>query len=394
MTLIKLVFAGCILTLFTSQTDTETIRTDAEAIALLRGVSEKLLSIQSLRYQYIREMNYFSENHFSKAEASCYLEFDGKTVSRFQLASETSLQVFSGTDYFTLRHTDKTYERTEHPVQQTFANLSYFYNALPAMRSVLGDVARDDSITKAIGDTIIQGKQYTLLILTMKNRSIGYLGSVTRFTRPVTLYYTLVIDPGTLLPLQVIQRNNISPNDFTRVTYTAIDTKAAPPQAGSWQYTSYLNEYAVKIKGKETPLVARGTTLDAWQLPVFDGKQNTQIFKSADLTNKLVVLDFWIKNCGYCMESFVHLRDLQQRYGKQIEIITINALDPVTDVAFFHKREKPGYKMLYEGKSLATKLGIEDRGYPTVVITGKDGKVVYAGDFVKEEIESMIRKNL
>lgn len=366
-----------------------------DARKLLNTVSEKLLSFQSIRYHYTREMNYVSDNYFSKAEADCYFEFKGKQVTRFQLVSTGSTQTFNGKDYFSLNHNNNTYQLTENVKQGVFSSFSYLYNALPAMRSVLEDIVRNDSVSIQKGDTVIANRQFPWLRLTMKNRSIDYLGSVMRFTESVTIYYTLVIDPDSFLPVYILQRNDRRPDDYTKITYSAVDINAQQPQADSWELASYTNRYSLPvIKEKEIPLVTIGSVLGQWQLPEFDGKQNNRIYKGQDRSGKLVLLDFWIKNCGYCMESFVHLKDLQRKYGSFIDIITINTLDPVSDVAFFHKREKPRYKMLYKGKELSRKLGIESRGYPTVVMMGKDGKVIYAGDFAMEKIEKLIEKNL
>lgn len=93
------------------------------------------------------------------------------------------------------------------------------------------------------------------------------------------------------------------------------------------------------------------------------------------------------------MESFKHLKELQVKYGQRnVQIITINAEDSRQDVDFFYKREKPAYQMLYEGQQLAKKLGVEDNGYPTVILADTNGKVVYAGDFDKEKITKLIDK--
>lgn len=360
-----------------------------DAKALINKVAAKLSSFKSVRYHYSREMNYFKDNYFAKSHADCYLEFDGQMVSRFQLKSDNLLQVYNGENYFSLDYTDKTYQMTEHPKQQSFAGFSYFYNSIPSFRNMLSAVAADDSVTKTAGDTMINNAKYAVIKLSMQNKQIDYLGSYMHFTKQVTIFYTLLIDPKTWLPWQIIQRGNISPGDFTKVTYTDIQTTPAKPEASSWKLTNYTTEYKPKPIAQKVQLPTIGSILPYWELPEYTAQSN-KVFTSDSLKNKMVLYDFWIKNCGYCMESFSHLKELQQLYGNQAQIISINAFDPVSDVAFFYKRESPGYRMLYNGRALAQKLGVEASGYPTVMIADQQGKLVYVGSFDRKKIETIL----
>jgi len=364
-----------------------------DANYILNKVSSKLASLQSLKYHYKRELNYFKDNYFSKSESECYLEFNGKSISGFQFISKDVSQFFNGNEYFLLDHNKRTYELTPHPSQQMFTRLSYLYNAIPTLRNSLPGILSDDSIKKQAGDTSIGNKYFKLLKLSMKSKTIEYPTGLSSFSQPIEIYYTLIVDMATGMPLEVIQRNNINAKDFTRVTFTAIDTKPTRPKQSTWQFTSYLKDYKPKEKEASKRLIAVGDILDNWNLPEYSSQSTTHIFRSDSLKGKLVLLDFWIKNCGYCMESFAHLKTLQNNYGKQVQIVSINAFDPMSDVEFFYKREKPGYKMLYDGRTLAQKLGVESRGYPTVVIT-KNDKVIYAGNFENDAIEKVFKANL
>jgi hypothetical protein len=50
--------------------------------------------------------------------------------------------------------------------------------------------------------------------------------------------------------------------------------------------------------------------------------------------------------------------------------------------------------MLYNGRTLAQKLGVESNGYPTVMIADRQQKLVYIGDFDKNRIESVLINKL
>lgn len=73
---------------------------------------------------------------------------------------------------------------------------------------------------------------------------------------------------------------------------------------------------------------------------------------------------------------------------KKVDYITLEI------ISFFYKREKPGYRMLYNGRTLAQKLGVESNGYPTVMIADRQQKLVYIGDFDKNRIESVLINKL
>jgi len=111
------------------------------------------------------------------------------------------------------------------------------------------------------------------------------------------------------------------------------------------------------------------------------------------LKGKIIVMEFWIKNCGYCIAAFNSLKELQTKYGDEIEILSINAYDKNEDIAFFYTRENPVYKMLYNGNSVAKKLGINS--YPTVLIIDTHGPVLYSSTgFNKEKIEAIITQTM
>jgi thiol-disulfide isomerase/thioredoxin len=112
-----------------------------------------------------------------------------------------------------------------------------------------------------------------------------------------------------------------------------------------------------------------------------------------DFKGKMVMMEFWIKNCGYCMLAFPEIKELEAKYGKQIEILSINAYEKKEEIDFFYKREKPAYKMLYDGEKLAESLGIY--AYPATLILDRNGKIIYSSSgFDKEDIEKIIKENM
>ncbi|PYF75114.1 thiol-disulfide isomerase/thioredoxin [Pedobacter nutrimenti] len=360
-----------------------------EAEKILQKTSETLNRLKVISYSSYREINNFADNYFAKNSGDSYFEYNNSNVARFQMRSTDYLQVYNGNEYFLLDHKDKTIELEKKTIQQ-IKGLSLLYNSIAALRIALPLILAENS-PKSIKDTLIEGKTYHLVRFELHKKSIEFPEGISTFDAEVTKYYKLVIDQHTALPYMLFDSNSINKDQYyTKTIFTKINTKPAAPEKKTWNSFNYKS-YKPYKKPLRNPVAAVGATFPKWSLPKFDLKQQDTL-KSTDVQDKIVLMEFWIKDCGYCMEAFSGLKDLQQKYGKNIEILSINAHEKKEDVGFFYKREKPGYTMLYNGEKLAGKLGIY--GYPHVIILNKTGTVIYSSEFDKEKIEGVISKVL
>lgn len=358
------------------------------------AMAKKLASLKSISYIYYREINNPVNNYFNKMTGTCYIDFnqtDKRSVTRFRMDADNYTSVYNGTEQFGLSKATKTYTLSEKVDPRLFGNNSYFHNAIPTIRSMAQQLAESDTIPKHQRDTVIENKPYKLVQVDLHRSSMQYMGSTMHFTKDVTIYYRIIIDPRTWLPYQVIESNNIDKDGYnTKVVFTDINTNPKQPDEYSWFYTTYLKDYQPEKKEKREPLIAAGSLLLDWSLPEFStGKP----FTAADIKGKLVLLDFWIKNCGPCMNAFPVLQRLQKTYGgNKFQLVSINAYDKQEEIAFFYKREKPQYKMLYNGAAWSKTIGVSY--YPTAVLIDKSGKVIYSGEFDDNKIEALIKANL
>jgi len=116
-----------------------------------------------------------------------------------------------------------------------------------------------------------------------------------------------------------------------------------------------------------------------------------------ELKGKVILLDFWIKNCGPCIQSVPHLNELQNKFkGKNLKIISINSYDSKEEVSWFCNKHKTDYTVLLNGKAVAGKYGVS--GFPAFFIIDKTGKIIYshAGyeTSIGSEIEQVIKNAL
>lgn len=381
---------GYLINIANAQTD--------QAPAAWRAMTNKLASLKSISYTYKRETNNSNNNSYDTLRVKYYLAFnvdDKQTVSQFRMESKDRIYIYNGTEFFVLSKASKTYTLTEQTSQKSFSNHSFFLNSLQTLRYAANEILANDSILKRQRDTVIGGKTYKLVQLDMFKKSLSYAANSTQFTKDVTIYYNVIIDPVTWLPYQVVQSNSIDKDgNSTRTIFTDIDTNPAKPDEYSWFYSTCQNEYKPEKKGKQAPLIAAGAAMGFdWSLPDYQTKGNP-VFQSNGIKGKLILLDFWIKNCGHCMESFPVLKQLQAKYGgDKFQLISINAYDKKQEIDIFYKHEKPNYKMLYNGSALAKSLGIY--AYPTVILLDGTGKVLYSGNgFDHAKIETLIKANL
>lgn len=362
------------------------------------AMTNKLASLKSISYNYEREINNSKNNYYDTLKGTCYLDFnadDKQTVSKFRMESPDYISIYNGTESFVLSKTSKTYNLTEQATQRSFSNHSFFHNSLQTLRYAANQIAVNDSILKHQRDTVIDGKPYKLVQLDMHKKSLSYAASSMQFTKDVTIYYKVIIDAVTWLPYQVLESNSIDKDGYnTKTIFTDINTNPVKPDEYSWFYSTYQKEYKPEKKEKRDPLIAAGTLMPFdWSLPEYGTKLNI-VFESKNVKGKLTLLDFWIKNCGPCMESFPVLKQLQAKYGSdKFQLVSINAYDKKQEIDFFYKREKPNYKMLYNGAAFAKSIGVS--AYPTVILIDGMGKVLYSGTgFDHAMIETLIKANL
>jgi thiol-disulfide isomerase/thioredoxin len=359
---------------------------------VFKKVASTLENLSAIQYDSYREIANKQDNYFAQNTGTSYFEYDpGKEgkLSRFQMHSDKTLQVYNGTEYYSLYLNDKTYEGGKRAVS-TLSSISLLYNSITTLRVSLPLIANDPSITKSVKDTTVDGKKLRLLKFELRNKTIEFPKGFYSFTAEVTRYYDLMVDRATDLPYMIIDRNSIMKDQYyTKTIFTNINTKPTPPSEQTWFISDY-KDYSLKKEEERNPMINNGTAVPGWTLAVLNEK-TTDSLRSSSLKGKKTVMEFWIKNCGYCMLAFPEMKELQKKFGNEVNIVSINSYEDRKDAKFFFDREKPGYTMLHGGEKLANQIGIYS--YPSVVVTDEKGNVIYsARGFSRKEIEAVLSK--
>jgi len=369
-----------------------------ETKQILSRISEKLSNLQSVSYKYNREIFYKDENYHVSSSWNIYIDFTVKNNNagyRFQSDDDKFFACYNGVQYFGLQKINKTIDIKQKPGKDLFESLSPLYNSIISLRNIIPLLLNDNSIKKSITDTTINNTDFYFIQVELYNHYFTNLGSIDKFTSEYTgdrnKPYEILIDKTTILPYKYITKFKDRSTDFITATFTDINTNPEAPGELSWFYSTYSNEYSLPAPKKD--IIATGIVPENWVLPSYDPLLDDSV-SLYQYRGKIVMLDFWIKSCGPCIASFPHLNELQQKFGKdKFQLLSINTEDTKEDIAFFYKKHKPVYKMLFKADRFVDEYGIY--AFPSIILLNKSGKIIYAGGgFDQAAIEKIIKDNL
>ena len=365
-----------------------------QADLVIQKVLTQLEKIKQVNYQQTREMRYFADNYQNRTSADIYIDFTagGPLGLRFQGDNGQSVVVYNGQTLLYLKKEDKTIDSSTARTAKSMQSNSYLFHSLAMVRTMLHVVLSNDSLHRTVSDTLINGKPYFQLRIEGDQMYFQLLGGLEHYSNPnLRRPYYLIIDKATYLPYQLVAKliRGTDDRDYITVTYDRINTKPDVPSVASWDYATYTATYKPYVAPVKIPIVKPGTLLADFTLPNYTptGIDSVSLNK---YKGKIVLVDFWFKSCGPCMEAMPKYNELQNQFRKEgFELLTVNVEDPVEDIKFFYNKHQPVYKMLYNGGKLWSGLGFT--ACPSSVLVDQSGKVVEAiYGFNKEELSKKI----
>ncbi|MGI8470544.1 MAG: TlpA family protein disulfide reductase [Pyrinomonadaceae bacterium] len=358
---------------------------------VLKKVSEKLLGLKTIRYGYRRELNYASEKYYAETKADAFLDFtsiDKVIGARYQFSNQDTFDVFNGSEMFSLNKKNKTIEVNDKPIITDFSNRTFLYNSLLTLRNVLPKIISDGAIPKSLSETVINGTDFYVVEFTLDKYLFDPLGNFPAKKLSRKINYRITISKTNFMPVEVVQKNGET--DFIKTNFNDIEINPkSPPVDLSWNFSTYLNDYKY-AKPPEDNLIKVGEVAPEFGLPSFENDALTAL---SQYKGKVVLLDFWIFHCGYCIASVPKLNLLQEKYkNKNFKLITVNVYDSRELIQLYTKTQKTKFQILYKGEDAAQKYGMF--GFPTAVLIDKDGKVIYSGSFDSQKLDDLIDKSL
>lgn len=129
------------------------------------------------------------------------------------------------------------------------------------------------------------------------------------------------------------------------------------------------------------------------EAPPFTLKDTTgKEVSSASLKGRIVLLDFWATWCGPCKMAMPTLQKLHEKYGdKGLSVVGVNIAETSeTAAGDYMKDQSYTYTCLLRGEQLADACGVGP--IPTLILIGRDGKVLYTAIGASPETEAAIEK--
>ena len=148
------------------------------------------------------------------------------------------------------------------------------------------------------------------------------------------------------------------------------------------------------VPWKAPELLKNGTEAPAWKLTSMDDKS----YELKDFKGKLVMIDFFYKGCGPCMQALPSLEKLYEKYkDKGFAMIGIDTYDTKeSGIEEFLKKRGVTYPVMLGGNDVAKIYNVY--AAPTMYFIDKDGKIISTqvgyGEKVDDIIEKVIKDHL
>ncbi|MCM4174326.1 TlpA family protein disulfide reductase [Arenibacter sp. TNZ] len=252
-------------------------------------------------------------------------------------------------------------------------------------------------------DTLLNGQKLYVFDITFKGGYIDWGNFVLKNVSAAETEYTLMIGMSDYLPRKMIMDNG--PTGRMSRTYDSFDfdynqddsvwSGALFPKDYSkmtWaEYREKKNKMqSLKVRSTESKMVQ---DIKQWKLPNLEDNSMVDFSK---LKGNVILLEFWFKNCGPCVQAVPKLNAIHEKYkdGKfQLFGIEFREDFPQENLMAYVEKIKIAYPTLYKGGSLAATY--EVTAAPTFILINKKGDVIFAeSGFNEKEIIKLIEANL
>ncbi|WP_421941671.1 TlpA family protein disulfide reductase [Pedobacter sp.] len=145
----------------------------------------------------------------------------------------------------------------------------------------------------------------------------------------------------------------------------------------------FISIYALSLQAQTTPV--KWATQETFfedlvgkVLPDFKGRTVKGLpFAKKSLNDQIVLINFWFEKCPPCIKEMPLLNSLVSKYkNKGIRFIAVT-YDPVISARKFQQKNGFQYEVVCLTQDEIGRLNI-NHGFPTNVLIGKDGKIIYA----------------
>tara|TARA_R110000822_G_scaffold305007_1_gene430474 strand:- start:5282 stop:6469 length:1188 start_codon:yes stop_codon:yes gene_type:complete len=253
-------------------------------------------------------------------------------------------------------------------------------------------------------DTLLNGQKLYVFDITYKGGYIDWGNFVLKNVSAAETEYTLMIGMKDYLPRKMIMDNGSTGR--TSRTYDNFDFdynqddkvwsgELFPKDYSKMTWSVYREKQKNKIQTLKVPSNESKMDKDIlnWKLPSLE---DNSIVDFSKLKGNIILLEFWFKNCGPCVQAVPKLNAIYKKYKNQkFQLFGIEYLEdfPQENLMEYVEKIKIAYPTLYKGGNMAARYEVSSA--PTFILINKKGDVIYAeSGFNEEEMTKVIEANL
>jgi thiol-disulfide isomerase/thioredoxin len=139
------------------------------------------------------------------------------------------------------------------------------------------------------------------------------------------------------------------------------------------------------VSGSTSPVV--GSVAPDFELQTLRGES----LHRRDLEGKLLLMNFWATWCAPCVIEMPIFQRLYEKYGNKLNVVAINADEPIDVVSGFVEEHELTYPILMDPGGEVQEL-YRMRGYPTSYFIDAEGviRVVHIGSLSEEQVKEYL----
>ncbi len=365
---------------------------------ILLKVSNKISSIESVQYDSRMEAMEGGQLLFDDTTS---IAFDFRNAVpneiKYYFHSELGELIFNGKETFQSNASEKVIA-TSDDNSPDYVNNPLVHTLKP-LRQILPILIQDNEVKiERERDTLINGTAYFNFSFLLNKKYIDWI-KLEFVDWEIDSKHFLFVDKQDYLPFKIISPNG--KNGSMSRTFENIELDYEFPK-DLWNGESLpkdfavftLKEYFESLKNKMLDYVGKMVT--DWELPLIANDSN---INPSQLKGKVVLLEFWFKNCGGCKGAIPSLNKINTKFkNDNFEMYGIEFLERQSKEILqkYIKEQDIQFPILYKGKTVASKYGIT--GGPTFMVLDKTGKIIhlksgYSEDHINE-ISGIIERNL
>ena len=378
------------------------------AETVIRKTREKCQSIKEGHYEVEYKVKYMSSNDTLTRRLTCdFKKLPDDTIFKKAFAltekiieyKETFQDLYTGNEFVHLLNDTATIMSCNLWADEIIAtrhNYTFYTpltdeNCYPVPSE---EKMADSNYSFSLSETRLDGKPCYLLDILGPEDKNDYLG-----IRSIRYEMNLWIDKEEYLPRQYSVALDIVEQQDTMYQYDEFKLLSFEPKVDESKLTiaaipdsMVLKDYAPE---PEIEPLADGTPAPEWALPSLTG----DTVRMADLKGKVVLVDFFYKSCAPCCAALPALQRIHEKYkDRGFVMIGIDPYDgPAKDeMSKFLTKRGVTYTVLFSDRALPETYRV--RGYPTLYLIDREGKIVKTqfgySSTMEEELEKQIQKML